>query len=33
MPKTTEQNLVVRTGKSEADIINNKETTLEALYR
>ena len=28
-PKTTEQNRIVRTGKSEAEVTNNKKTALE----
>ena len=31
-PKTTEQNRIVRTGKSEAEVTNNKQTALEVLY-
>ena len=31
-PKTTEQNRIVRTGKSEAEVTNNKKTALEVLY-
>jgi len=31
-PKTTEQNRVVRTVKSEAKVTNNKKTALEVLY-
>ena len=32
MPKTTEQNRIVRTGKFEAEVTNNKKTALEVLY-
>jgi len=32
MPKTTEQNRIVRTSKYEAEITNNKKTALEVLY-
>jgi len=32
MPKTTERNLILRNGKSEAEVTNNK-TVLEVLYR
>ena len=28
-PKTTEHNQIVRTGKSEAEVTNNKKTALE----
>ena len=31
-PKTTEQNGIVRTGKSEAEVTNNKKTALDVLY-
>ena len=31
-PKTTEQNRIVRTSKSEAEVTNNKKTALEVLY-
>jgi len=31
-PKTTEQNRIVRTSKSEAKVTNNKKTALEVLY-
>jgi len=31
-PKTTEQNRIVRTGKSEAEVTNNKKTALEVFY-
>jgi len=31
-PKTTEQNRIVRTGKPEAEVTNNKKTALEVLY-
>jgi len=31
-PKTTEQNRIVRTSKSEAAVTNNKKTALEVLY-
>ena len=31
-PKTTEQNRIVRSGKSEAEVTNNKKTALEVLY-
>ena len=30
--KTTEQNRIVRTGKFEVEVTNNKETALEVLY-
>jgi len=34
MPKTTEQNFIVRSGKSEAEVTNNKRLhTIEANYR
>jgi len=29
---TTEQNRIVRTGKSEVEVTNNKKTALEVLY-
>jgi len=32
MPKITEQNQIVRTGKSEAEVTNNKKTGLDVLY-
>jgi len=32
MPKTTEQNRIVRTGKFEVEVTNNKKTALEVLY-
>ena len=32
-PKTTEQNIIVRIGKSEAEVINNKRHALELSYR
>jgi len=32
MPKTTEQNRIIRTGKSEAEVTNNKKAALEVLY-
>jgi len=31
-PKTSELNRIVRTGKSEAEVTNNKKTALEVLY-
>jgi len=31
-PKTTEHNRIVDTGKSEAEVTNNKKTALEVLY-
>ena len=31
-PKTTEQNRIVHTSKSEAEVTNNKKTALEVLY-
>jgi len=31
-PKTTEQNRIVRTSKSEAEVTNNKKTALGVLY-
>jgi len=31
-PKTAEQNQIVRTGKSEAEVTNNKKTALGVLY-
>jgi len=31
-PKTTEQNQIVRIGKAETKVTNNKKTTLEVLY-
>jgi len=31
-PKTTEQNRIVHTGKSEAEVTNNKKTALDVLY-
>jgi len=31
-PKTTEHNRIVRTGKSEAKVTNNKKSALEVLY-
>jgi len=31
-PKTTELNRIVCTGKSEAEVTNNKTTALEVLY-
>jgi len=31
-PKTTEQNQIVCTSKSEAEVTNNKKTALEVLY-
>jgi len=31
-PKTTEQNLIVGTGKSEPEVTNSKKTALEVLY-
>jgi len=31
-PKTAEQNRIVRTSKSEAEVTNNKKTALEVLY-
>jgi len=31
-PKTTEQNKIVCTSKSEAEVTNNKTTVLEVLY-
>jgi len=31
-PKSTEQNRIVRTGKSEAEVTDNKKTALEVLY-
>jgi len=32
MPKTTEQIQIVRSGKSEVEVTNNKKTALEVLY-
>jgi len=32
MPKTTEQNRIVRTDKSEIEVTNNKKPALEVLY-
>ena len=32
MPKTTEQNRIVCTSKSKAEVTNNKKTALEVLY-
>ena len=32
MPKTTEQNGIVRTGKFKSEVTNNKKTALEVLY-
>jgi len=31
-PKATEQNRIVRTSKSEAEVTNNKKTALEVLH-
>jgi len=31
-PKTVEHNRIVRTGKSEAEVTNNKQTELDELY-
>jgi len=31
-PKTTEYSRIVRTGKSKAEVTNNKETAFEVLY-
>jgi len=31
-PKTTELNRIVRTGKSEAEVTNDKKTAFEVLY-
>jgi len=32
MPKTTEQNQIVRTGKFEVEVTNNKKIALEVSY-
>jgi len=32
MPKTTEQNRIVRTGKFEVEVTNSKKTVLNLLY-